>query len=420
MVQTTIAAIRRLVPHVSFSIISQNEDIQQAFRHISRTFPDARLYKPLVPPFKRINKFVPFRYPAGLLWSLVIGAKFVKHSLFSIGRKNQRPEVFRECDFVLLQGGPVLYEWRPILWPALVFHLYPILLARCYGIPYSIHGSTVPSFGKDRLARWFIRWLFNGARSIAVRETQSKNELMKCGLSESAIQLIPDPAFLIGEFSQQYTDKSVLQRYKLTEYNFIAVTLRPLRNIDLEQYVHEIRKLLILLKEEGEEIVIVVQSRGPSVIEDDRIIIREVMADKLLQDMKVIDDDLSPWDVAEIYSKARLLIAIRYHSMVFAISRNTPVVAISYSDKAKLVLSDLGLEDLCLDITEFQAERCIAVVRKCLQERQRIVSELTSISQRLKQRLIAYYDGFVNNDVLLDLGNKKSGVGNVGGDGDNA
>ena len=45
-----------------------------------------------------------------------------------------------------------------------------------------------------------------------------------------------------------------------------------------------------------------------------------------------------------------MLVACRYHAIVFAMQLGKPFVAINYSDKVKRLVDDCGLEHLCLEL----------------------------------------------------------------------
>ena len=61
----------------------------------------------------------------------------------------------------------------------------------------------------------------------------------------------------------------------------------------------------------------------------------------------VVLPDLSPPEVYEVISKARLLLGMRLHALIFAVLAGVPAVGLSYDPKVESFLRRIGLDDQC-------------------------------------------------------------------------
>jgi colanic acid/amylovoran biosynthesis protein len=117
------------------------------------------------------------------------------------------------------------------------------------------------------------------------------------------------------------------------------------------------------------------QCRGPGFLEDDREVIRRMMARGLADDrvvMHTIADDVSLGLLWACYGCLDVLIATRMHSGIFALSQGVPVVAISYLYKTEGIMAELGLQDWVVAARGITASditsRLLAVTKKRVSE----------------------------------------------------
>ena len=101
---------------------------------------------------------------------------------------------------------------------------------------------------------------------------------------------------------------------------------------------------------------LVAHTTGPLLEEDDRVtsrIVYESLAEDAKQQTLLVEEDLSPADLAGLYGDASLVLATRFHAVVLALCGGCPVVAIPYFGlKTQGALRDLGLEDFVVEVKE--------------------------------------------------------------------
>lgn len=67
----------------------------------------------------------------------------------------------------------------------------------------------------------------------------------------------------------------------------------------------------------------------------------------------------------DILREAELLIAARYHAIIFAMQLGKPVIAVNYDDKVKRIMCAADMSELCLEVDQHrQVANKIKYVRK--------------------------------------------------------
>lgn len=69
--------------------------------------------------------------------------------------------------------------------------------------------------------------------------------------------------------------------------------------------------------------------------------------------VEVVMDVQRPTEVLQLIKRARLLIGVPLHSLVFALMVGTPFIALSYHPKITRFLKEVRLEDFCVPIDVF-------------------------------------------------------------------
>jgi colanic acid/amylovoran biosynthesis protein len=116
--------------------------------------------------------------------------------------------------------------------------------------------------------------------------------------------------------------------------------------------------------------VFVPQVTGPVCFEDDRVIMKRVVAmiDSSLKKKIVVSfGDYSPYTLKMIYKKLNILIGTRLHSLIFSFTVGVPGIAIAYSEnKTHGFYKEINCEDLVfnidkLPILEFVEKTCLLI-----------------------------------------------------------
>jgi polysaccharide pyruvyl transferase WcaK-like protein len=69
--------------------------------------------------------------------------------------------------------------------------------------------------------------------------------------------------------------------------------------------------------------------------------------------MKDIDGKRNRTFDINIYTKIRIMIGMRLHSLIFAAQNSIPIIGIAYAPKVRRFFQEVGLEEFCLDTNEY-------------------------------------------------------------------
>lgn len=398
IVEATISLLKECLPMAKFSLVSTFPSDHPAFndahRHLLEKYPELEIipsalpgYKPGISPFEMLLAFP--RIMMSII-CLLIGVK----------GSNRAVRIISDSDLVISKGGHIFYSRSSSVrgWSSLVTHLYPLIVARRFGVSYVILAQSIGPF-KGFVGRFIAKTVFNGAKTILLRERISYGVAEEIGVDMSKVLVVPDVAFwLQADMSQKVKD--LLMKYSLQGMKFWVVTVRtwPPRDVseaglNENRYLKEMARFISGALETGltDRIVLVAHAIGPIKIEDDRLPTRQLMKnlEGFREKINIIDDDLKPAELVALYGSAELLVGTRFHSVIFALAGGTPVIAISYfGPKARGIMKLLDMEDFCIDIEQFTSEEVLKCL-KALQVETRVLirEKVAGLRDQLKQTL---------------------------------
>ena len=264
----------------------------------------------------------------------------------------------KECDAVFVKGGGFLHTYGRFqdfyyIW----YQTYYIALAIRLGVKVIIFPNSFGPFAKG-ITRWYLKQILVRCEKVYAREYISKAVLEE-ELYLRNILIGPDFGYFMRPFD-------VLDKQKKS----IAVTVRPYRfpdndepSVAYEQYISAIVGYVCEMSERGYSIDFVVQVKGPSLHETDRIAINEVLQRlplNIRQGIKVKGDEGSADDLMTIYSRYEILIGTRFHSVIFSQICDVKAIAIAYGgNKSFGIMEMLNLEHYVFDINDVNADSLV-------------------------------------------------------------
>lgn len=362
IVEATIEMMRVHHPHAAITIVSKlssgHPEFPTAHRHLSRRFPEVSVLP--LPNGLREPSGPIGRFTSSLTWVLDLPLAGVRAR--TRDEVQRLADAIRNADLVISVGGHYFFNRRahPRDWGRLHRHLYPLLLARRYGVPYIMLGHSVGPF-PDAVSQRLIMPVFRDAHAIALREEISRRVLAGFGISANVI-VLPDVAFALQPALTPRVE-SILKRHALRPHSFWVVTVRRFGSERaMAVFQAEMSKLIRTALGDGltERVVLVAHCHGPTPMEDDRAPTRDLARELLGEAVCVVEDDLSPRELSALYANAELTIGTRFHSVIFSLIGNTPAYAISYfGPKTQGIMEMLGMEGYWSNLTEFSAQEVL-------------------------------------------------------------
>jgi polysaccharide pyruvyl transferase WcaK-like protein len=350
-----------------------------AFRHTRRRYPNVEILPPL---FDGEGKRA-----FALLWRLA--RSLIEVLRFDRERRNQNPtlEWIRNCDLVVSVGGVNFQTYEGTLRddPRLLIRMLPLLAAQKIDVPSVLIGAQVGLFNTPLGGGMFGRVAAKAA-AVFPRDRISASEVQRRVPQGRAI-LMPDSAFAL-EFSRtgagELFDKRRLDANAATLALVISSALRPeeRREAHVALFVQVARRLV----ESGlvTQIVVVIQS------DEDSAISRELARSLQLDPRFLIDDDLSPDQLSNLYGACRMVISSRLHAVILALLAGVPAISLApeVTFKEHAVLELLGLESLRVPSKmgpDRAVDACLAIASEADRHQRAVATAVSAARAKLEE-----------------------------------
>ncbi|MBV9472026.1 MAG: polysaccharide pyruvyl transferase family protein, partial [Solirubrobacterales bacterium] len=339
-------------------------------RHISAAHPVTELHSLAPTEWGSAGPLTPGTVRAAARW-LVRVAGMLGEILTGRPRKHTRVQL-ADVDLLVLVGGSDIYDDRDVVAPMsaarLAQVLYPAWAAGRMRIPVVLAGHTLGPFPR-RLARMLARRMLASARRTVLRESTSTDLARRLRLSEPTVR--PDLAFAtVPRHSERV--RGALAAFPAPPERTLALVVRqhphagPAANTRIVKAFAEVTRNL-LARGQLSGAVVVVQTMGPTAIEDDRALSAALV--QALPDLPVtlLCEDFAPDELAAIYGSCALVLTVRLHAAILALSQGTPSFAVAYmTRKTEGVMHQVGLGDSWCQFENVDPERICAAAAELL------------------------------------------------------
>lgn len=325
------------------------------------------------------------------------------HLAARLFRHNTGLMTLLEAESILVNGGNLFYwnSHRKAL-PRIVALLFPALLARRLGKPYGFLPQSMGPFEEGWVSRW-IGQVISDSSFVLFREAPSKEYAATISsLTKPHVDVVPDLAFFLPTFEQAVARASELvETHQLEVNNFLAVTLRASKLGDpegarggdvnrtrVDEVASNMASLISVIASERPtlKIVAVQQTRL------DMSVTREFATrlQNLTGRSVLILEEYDPLVLAEFYRNATALVGMRLHSLIFAMSRYTPVLGVyenHFGPKTPGTLEQLGLSRYCVNLSETPKAVAYESLQDLMSNTDLIRSKIQTALEREREKL---------------------------------
>lgn len=360
IVMGQLGRLREKFPEAVFAVVSSftkaDPRFESSTRHLRNEFPDLEV---LESPFMRFDRS---SQEQGIWKKGSAAVGMAAAILKAIGGYYTHPTLRRviEADLTIDRGGH-LFHCSGSAGSTLGFVSRTAFMVLRHRInrPHIVYGSSVGPIRGSFARRW-AKYAFSKSSLLSVRESLSRSELMDLGV-ENEVHIVPDGAFFLEpDFSRRVRSLTDWQEGNA----LIVVPRNPAIGLSsaardrvcreyLDRLARGIREFLSTQREPV-EVRIVPQCDGPLEIEDDRFIAYELAKMLPAERTAVIDHDFSPRELVALYSRARVVVGTRFHSVIFSLISGTPAIALSYfGPKAEGIMELLDQSRFVLNAHDF-------------------------------------------------------------------
>jgi polysaccharide pyruvyl transferase WcaK-like protein len=381
--QGSVALLERTVPEATVTAISRfaadSEEFQRMVQKLDsheqlQLFGGPITYDP--PSQSRPQQLVSL-LEDGLRYSLDMAGIADSSRLHS-----QLYKRIADSEGLLFNGGNAIhYSPSQQRIAYLVAVLYPLQLARRSGVPYALLPQTV--FGLEGISKRLVLPILEDAEFVMTRDAKTFRYLSEFGLSTPVINGI-DTAFLNGSTSVTARPAADLKRIAVVPR---FSTLGDTGNLDEAgaRMEETLFGYLGSLVEAGHKVTLTVQTEI-----DDRWLDRnrQRLASIGVESYASFD----PQALRDHYAEIDLLVTMRLHAGIFALSVGTPVIGIyrpEWGPKMEGTFETLDIENYALTWEEATEEKLTAVTETALTDSEALAERIASNVRMRNEQLVS-------------------------------
>ena len=256
-------------------------------------------------------------------------------------------KILQDCDAFIIGGGGLFTDEKImaiIIW-SLQAGFASVLKKPMFCLGQSV-GPLNTFFG-----RHMTKNVFKKARALTVRDSRSQETLHGIGISTP--EILADPAFAI-HFEESFDAE---------REDFVVFSLRPWRTkypeIMYKYLAHFIDWLWLEFRLKS---VLVPFSLAP---EDDTAILNNIFVHVKEKGAAEVFEYTGDYrKIIQLMTRAKAVIGMRLHSLIFAAMTQTPFLALSYSDKVAGLTKELEMSDYLLNWDNFDFNDLKALFRR--------------------------------------------------------
>jgi polysaccharide pyruvyl transferase CsaB len=302
----------------------------------------------------------------------------------------------KKSDLLILGGGGLFYDYWGVDTSELLtknqgglaFYAGFALLAPLLNKPLMIYSVGVGPLHSEE-GQALTRLIFDQAQLATLRDQQSIDLLAAIGADVTRVQVTADPAFNLQPASKAHTEQLLLNATRRDLARpLVGVALRNWNvGVSPDKWEKEVAEALDRFIERQGGTVLLLPFHRPVA---DPLADDSVIAERLKRRLRnqnrvfVLPSEYRPEEKAGILQQCDLVLAMRLHSAIFALSHGIPVVALSYDPKVANFLEQIDCAEYICDLPTLSAERLANLLQQAAERRDEVSATLQAKAQSLR------------------------------------
>lgn len=278
------------------------------------------------------------------------------------------------CDLLLSGGGSLLQDRTSTR--SLLYYLSVIRAARLLGKPVALYANGIGPLQKPANRRR-VKRVVERASLVTLRDHSSAQELREMGVRRPDLYVTADPVFELTPAPEQRGRQLVEQTGLPRGRQFAVVSVRSWPGIEgfhkkLAAVCDHLRRTY------GLEILLLLMQ--PS---RDRPAARQVQ-EAMEEPSWMLDAPCTPRELMAVLGGAKLCLAMRLHTLIFAGRMAVPCVGLVYDPKVDSYLQELGMPSAG-HVERFDQQQAVACVDDLMAHYEENLAQLREKSRQLAQ-----------------------------------
>jgi polysaccharide pyruvyl transferase WcaK-like protein len=267
----------------------------------------------------------------------------------------------RRMDILIIPGTGLLTDaWFLAAWGPYNSFKWSLLakICRCRVLFVSVGAGPIYSVR----GRWFVKSALSLADFRSYRDNSTMQYLKSIGFHADNDRIYPDLAFSLPASAIHHQNTVSRRRPRvglgLMDYAGRYSVSTP-SNETYPDYLNNLASVTSWLLSQGNDVQLLIGSLADvPTVEEFRALLRKRFP--ALDEGSIIDEPVhSVKDLLSQIAAMDIVVATRFHNVLFALLCEKPVISISFHHKCASLMSAMGLSAYCLDINDFKADQLI-------------------------------------------------------------
>ena len=282
-------------------------------------------------------------------------------------------KIFKNSKVLLSGGGSLIQDETSS--KSLWYYLYIIALAKKCGMKVMQIASGIGPVNKSFNRSLTAKVINKNVDRITLREKKSLDELKSMGVTKSA-EVTVDPAVSLEGVSRLRVDEIFAENY-VPNGEYICVSLRDWKTLGAE-FESDIAKALDYICEKHNKNIVFVPMQYPV-----DIAISKRISGLMKRESYIIEKSITITEAIGVIRYSSLVIAMRLHSLVYAVSNGVGVIALKYDPKIEGFM-DYFERNLIVDVSQMTCEELMNLTDSYFESEQYADNE--SICSEMKKK----------------------------------
>lgn len=286
-------------------------------------------------------------------------------------------EIFKELrkTKLLISGGGSLIQ-DVTSSKSLYYYLMIMGLAKLCGAKVMLYANGIGPVTKARNL-WYIKKIVNKVDSITLREKSSRQELEGLVDENIPIFVTADPVFALENGDEKAVTEAIRKSGIPRDKEFFVIAVRDWKKND-----KAIKEKIADFAEK------VCEKHGlvPLVVAMQDVFDKEISEDiaKLIKvPCGILETGLSPRVILGVVGKAKLVLGMRLHTLIYAAKNNVPAIALDYDPKVNAVVESLE-HNFVMKVENIDTEKLISFADDIMKNYDELRQGLCEKSSRYK------------------------------------
>lgn len=300
-------------------------------------------------------------------------------------------DALRHCDALLSGGGSLLQDRTSTR--SLMYYLSIIRGAEIFGKPVMLYANGIGPVRKPENRRR-VKRAVERAALVTLRDRSSANELREMGVKRPDLYVTADPVFNLPPAPEERGEE-LLRCAKLPQgASFAAISVRNWPGTG--DFPKQLAGLCDHLRRTyGMEILFLLMQPGHDRATTNQV--RELMEEPSY----LLDTACTPRELMAVLGRAKLCVAMRLHTLIFAARMAVPCIGLVYDPKVESYLQELDMPSAG-HVEHFDLEQAVACADDMMAHYEENLERLQEKSQALAKAALH------NEELLLELLEKKT------------